>query len=99
MQTVKVVYIGYISQLLGKRQEEISLPDNPTAGDILQELAKAHGETFSSAVLSGDGQAVDSWTRVLVDDRDIRNLQGLSTRVKEGAEVCVMALFEVPAGG
>ncbi|ADC66456.1 MoaD family protein [Ferroglobus placidus DSM 10642] len=49
---VFVKYLGYFSQIIGKREEKVSLDKGATVEVLLQNLAKKYGRKFEEAVAS-----------------------------------------------
>jgi len=49
---VKVLYAGFITEITGKRQEEVEVPPNTTLRELLNRLAKKYGVKFESEVYS-----------------------------------------------
>lgn len=99
METIKITYVGYLSQVLGRKGEEVSVAAGATVSDLLGQLGQKHGEAFNSLVFIENGRLLEPWTRVLLDEKDIRELESLETKLRPGIEVCIMGLFEIPAGG
>lgn len=98
MVNVKVLYVGYMKELLHISQEKVGLSIGSSVNELLNLLSEKYGEAFSSLVLRGNS-TVDAWACILVNDQDIETGDGLNTKLNEGAEVCIMALYELPVGG
>ena len=65
-----------------------------TVGEAIDALEKAH-PGLRSRVLEDDG-SIKRFMNVFVDDDDVRYLQGLDTKVADGASVTI---FQAVAGG
>jgi len=65
-----------------------------TVGEAIDALEKAH-PGLRSRVLEDDG-SIKRFMNVFVDDDDVRYLQGLDTKVADGANVTI---FQAVAGG
>lgn len=64
-----------------------------TVGEALADLDRSH-RGVAERILTADGDAVRGFVDVLVDDRDIRRLDGLSSSLADAAVVSI-----VPAAG
>jgi len=95
---VKVNYVGYIQYITGKREEELSLPDEATVEDLIRHLVAVYGDDFRFSILSSEG-----WLRhtahVLVNSQDISELKGLGTQLGGEAEVSVHVVVYPAMGG
>jgi len=65
-----------------------------TVMDLVEALSGIHGEHFRDQVLEGDG--IRSMVKILVNGRDVRDLRGLFTELREGDTV---SIFPPAAGG
>lgn len=68
--------------------------EGSTVGEVLDALDAAH-PGLRSRVLEDDG-AIKRFMNVFVDDDDVRYLEGLDTKVADGAQVTI---FQAVAGG
>ena len=101
MVKVRVRPFAYLSDALGKRKVlEISLPDGATILDLLSLLRKSYNlkdeirvDRYTLELFKGD--EVRS-LKVLLNGKELRCLDGLETRLEEGAEV---AIFPLITGG
>ena len=98
MNKVKVIYIGRMQQLTGVHDEELSLSKEATVLDLLSFLTQRHGEAFKSGVLTADNE-LQSTVKVLVNDRDIDEIDGLDTKLENSAETCVILVDFTIDGG
>jgi molybdopterin synthase sulfur carrier subunit len=83
--------------LLGElisREEEIELPNDSTIVDVLNALAKKHEQSFKKQVYDPEGKVRD-YLLLLIDGRDISNMQGLNTKLANGNKVAII----LPIGG
>jgi len=51
---VFIKFLGYFSQITGKREEKIVLKDGSTLGDLVEFLVRKYGRNFERAI-SGEG--------------------------------------------
>lgn len=88
---VTVEYLGYIKQTLGvEHQEQIELTEGAILRDLLNLLAKRHGEAFRKDVYeSGSGDLRP--THILsVNGILLNQLNGIETRLKDGDRIVLM---------
>ncbi len=62
--------------------------DGATVGEVLGALYERHGE-LKERVADGDGQ-IRRFVNVFLDGEDIRFLDGLDTKVPDGAELTIL---------
>jgi len=89
---VKISYFATLRDVTGKTQEEWA-PREATVGDLLQALAAQYGPEFSRWVL--DHGDLGKFAIVLVNGRDVRQLQRLATPLAPGDNVVIFP----PVGG
>lgn len=68
--------------------------EGATVGEVLHNLESVH-PGMAGQVLTGDG-SLHRFVNVYLDDDDVRYLEGLDTKVEEGA---VLTLLPAVAGG
>jgi molybdopterin synthase sulfur carrier subunit len=68
--------------------------DGSTVGEVLDALEAAH-PGLKGRVIEDDG-SIRRYMNLFVDDDDVRYLQGLDTKVADGASVTI---FQAVAGG
>lgn len=89
MSKVKVVYYGFIFKMLLRNQEEESeIKNGTTVKELLQSLADGHGDEFRSFIFRPDGQ-LKPGTLLEVNRRNIIEMDGLDTKLKENDELAV----------
>ena len=69
----------------GQREVDV---DGATIGDVLQRLTTQHAD-FGKQIFGDDGN-LRSFVNVYRNDDDVRYLDGLSTPVSDGDEVCII---------
>ena len=68
--------------------------DGATVGDVLRALAEAHPGTYSQ--LFSNGEELNRYVNVYVNDEDVRVLDGLETAVSSSDTVVILPAM---AGG
>ncbi len=80
--TVKLKFVGGLSSILDKREDEVSVPKGTTVKQLLNVLGTRYGEAFRNRIWSLQG-GLSSDCRVFLGQDDITN-SGLDTEVKSG---------------
>lgn len=91
---VKVRAYAMIRDVIGA-SVEVRLREGASVKDLLNELTRSYGKSFSERVLDKGGQPLP-YVKLLVNGRDIDFLNGIETKLKDGDEV---ALFPPIGGG
>lgn len=84
---------AFFRDILGKNELVWDQPAE-TLGELLASLSKRYGPSFRRWVYEGD--ALSHMVIILVNGRDVRDLQGLDTPIKPDDVIC---LFPPLAGG
>ncbi|MBI2848675.1 MAG: MoaD/ThiS family protein [Chloroflexi bacterium] len=95
---VKVIYLGLIQNTMGRRAEEIELPEGATIKELVRTLTRVHGERFKTSVLSINGELRPTAT-ILVEGRDIQELQGFDTSLRGAREATIVVTVHPMSGG
>lgn len=64
---VEVIYTGQLARAAGSKMETWNLPEGATLGQLVVELAAAHGGEFSELLLDAEGHPRPSTLVVLGD--------------------------------
>ena len=91
---VTIEYFLTFRELTRRESETIEIGEETTVRDVLQLIADKYGEKTRDTLFDRGG-SLKEYIRVLVDGRDIRGLNGMSTRLHPN---CTVSLFP-PAGG
>ncbi|MBF8264668.1 MAG: MoaD/ThiS family protein [Dehalococcoidia bacterium] len=98
MGTVKIRYIGLVQNVVGNRQEELSLHTDTTVRQLLMMLVEKHGIHFRLSVLRTSGELRPTVT-IHVGNRDIKELEGLDTPLVPDSEMTVIITGHPDPGG
>ncbi|MCW3996365.1 MAG: MoaD/ThiS family protein [Candidatus Bathyarchaeota archaeon] len=90
---VKVHYISLVKSYTNKSQEEITLNDDATVGQLLDQIAKAYGPKFSQEVYDPDKKEMKSTFVAMLNGVHINQLKGTSTPLKNGDTLILMSLM------
>jgi MoaD family protein len=90
---VKVSYLGYIRNMLGKQEEEFELEEKTTLGDLLNMLSEKYGEPFKKEVYEPGLQDLKYGYGVIINGILMARLQGLKTPLKEGDRIILTTLI------
>lgn len=95
---IQISYLGLVRNVIGCREEEVTIPPGTTVGELLASLALKHGDPFRMSVFRESGE-LRSTALVCVNDCDIQQLQGFDTRLGSGEKISVVVGVYPPEGG
>jgi molybdopterin converting factor small subunit len=90
---VRVQYLGYIKNMLNKRDEHFELEDDAHLSDLLNKLAGVHGAAFRKEVYEPGLNDVKTGFSVTINGIFIGQLGGLDAKLTEGDNVMLMSLM------
>ena len=90
---IKVEYLGFIKNLLGKRIEEFELSDEASLKELLGKLSSRYGKPFKKEVFEIGQKDVKYGFVVTINGVLIRQLEGMETKLKNGDHVILMSLM------
>jgi molybdopterin converting factor small subunit len=97
-QQVQISYIGLVRNVIGYSEEELTVIQGTTVGELLRLLVDKHGRPFRESVFKQSGE-LRSMAQVCVEDRDIEELQGFDTALDSGEKVSILVGVYPPEGG
>ena len=89
---VKVRYLGYISNLVRKRDDEFEFNEGASLSELLNKLAGIHGEAFRREVFEPGLTDVKTGFVVTINGVLMGQLRGVNTKLSEGDNVILMTL-------
>ena len=90
---VTVDYLGYIKGLIGVTQaEKIELKSEASVRDLLDMLAKKHGDSFRKAIYESGNADLKSSFILSVNGLLLNQLKGLDTKLKEDDQIVLMPI-------
>ncbi len=99
MSRVNVTYYGLMFKtILNDPEEECQIPDGATVKDLLGLLVERHGDEFRDIFLTPEWQLIPD-TTILVNERNISEMAGLETKLKDNSEVSITVMMYTIDGG
>ena len=92
---VRIKFFGAFRELLNKETVVLDLQENSTVRDAIHELARQSDGKILDRIFNAKGE-VCSDIVILVKGRNIKNFNGLETRVEEND---VIYIFPIISGG
>jgi molybdopterin converting factor small subunit len=89
---VKVRYLGYIGNMLRKRDDEFEFSEGTSLSELLNKLAGIYGEAFRREVFEPGLKDVKTGFVVTVNGVLMGQLRGVDTKLNEGDNVILMTL-------
>jgi molybdopterin converting factor small subunit len=90
---VKVRYLGYIGNMLRKREDKFELSEDASLSELLNKLAGIYGEAFRREVFEPGLKDVKTGFVVTVNGILMGQLRGVDTKLSEGDNVILMTLM------
>ena len=90
---VKVRYLGYIGNMLRKREDKFELSEDASLSELLNKLAGIYGEAFRREVFESGLKDVKTGFVVTVNGVLMGQLRGVDTKLSEGDNVILMTLM------
>lgn len=90
---IRVHYLGFIKNMLNKREEEFELREGALLSDLLNELAGTYGEAFMKEVYEPGEKDVKTGFVVTVNGVLTDQLNGVDTKLREGDNIILMTLM------
>ncbi len=85
--------MGYIGNMLRKREDEFELGEGASLSELLNKLAGIYGEAFRREVFELGLKDVKTGFVVTVNGVLMGQLRGVDTRLSEGDNVILMTLM------
>jgi molybdopterin converting factor small subunit len=95
---IKVQFSSLVANIVGKQEEEVSLPEGARVRDMLGYLVEQYGDDLRKLLLTGNG-GLRSLAHVVIEGRDISQFEGLDTMLKGIPEVSVVISVPAISGG
>lgn len=89
---VKVRYISLVKSYTNKSQDEITLHDDATMANLLDQVANMHGKQFITEVYDPTKKEMKTNFVAMVNGVLMDQLKGVNTTLKDGDSVILMSL-------
>jgi molybdopterin converting factor small subunit len=90
---VKVQYLGFIKNLIKKREDEFELQEGAFLSQLLNKIAGIYGKPFQKEVYEPGLKDVKMGFVVTVNGVLIGQLKGVDTKLNNGDNVILMSLM------
>jgi len=90
---VKVHYLGYIKNMLEKKDEELDIREGAPLSELLDKLAGLYGQPFKKEVFESGLKDLKTGFVATVNGILMDQLNGVETRLKEGDNIILMSLM------
>jgi MoaD family protein len=90
---VKVHYLGYIKNMLEKKDEELDIREGAPLSELLEKLAGIYGQPFKKEVFEPGLKDLETGFAVTVNGIFMDQLNGVETKLKEGDNIILMSLM------
>lgn len=91
----KVRFFVRLQEITGEKEVDLKTRKGETVENVLERLSKRYGREFRRYIYA-DNQQIANHLQILVNGTNITNLQGLATKLEEGAQLDLVPLV---AGG
>ena len=90
MIKVKVHTILTLKKIIGKRELDISIPQESDLNALLAQMVENWGEELAAYLFEPGDSRLLPHIRLMVNGRDIGFLDGMETVLKEGDEILIL---------
>jgi len=90
---VRVHYLGYIKNMLDKKEEEFSIREGASLSELLDRLAGVYGQPFKKEVFEPGLKDLKTGFVVTVNGILMDQLNGVETKLKKGDNIILMSLM------
>ena len=90
---IKVHYLGYIKNMLDKKDDELDIREGATLSELLEKLAGLYGQPFKKEVFEPGLKDLKTGFVATVNGILMDPLGGVQTMLKEGDNIILMSLM------
>jgi len=90
---VKIHYLGYIKNMLEKKDEELDMREGATLSELLDKLAGLYGQPFRKEVFESGLKDLKTGFVATVNGVLMDQLGGVQTKLREGDNIILMSLM------
>ena len=84
MVEVKIIFVGLIQRLVGRREEAVLVPEETTLGGLIEKLVARYGQELEERLLEHGDLAAHA--AVLINGRNAMTQGGLQAKLSDGSE-------------
>ena len=84
MVEVKIIFVGLIQRLVGRREEAVLVSEETTLGGLIEKLVARYGHELEEHLLENGELAAHA--SVLINGRNAMTQGGLQARLSDGSE-------------
>jgi len=90
---IRVHYLGYIKNMLEKKDEELDIREDASLSELLDKLAGLYGQPFKKEVFEPGLKDLKTGFVATVNGILMGQLNGVRTKLKEGDNIILMSLM------
>ena len=84
MVEVKIIFVGLIQRLVGRREEAVLVPEEATLGGLIEKLVTRYGQELGERLLENGDLAAHA--AVLINGRNAMTQGGLQAKLSDGSQ-------------
>ena len=84
MVEVKIIFVGLIQRLVGRREEAVLVPEETTLGGLIEKLVTRYGQELGERLLENGDLATHA--AVLINGRNAMTQGGIQAKLSDGSE-------------
>jgi len=81
---VKIIFVGLIQRLVGRREEAVLVPEETTLGGLIEKLVTRYGQELGERLLENGDLAAHA--AVLINGRNAMTQGGLQAKLSDGSQ-------------
>jgi len=93
MMKVKVLYLGFIKNLIKRSEDEFELDEGASLSELLNQIAGVYGKSFQKEVYEAGLKDVKMGFVVTVNGVLMGQLQGVDTQLNNDDNIILMSLM------
>ncbi len=90
---VRVQYLGFIKNMLNKKEDHLEVEEDASLSDLLNKLAGIHGAPFRKEVYEPGVKKIKTGFSVTINGQFIGQVGGLDAKLSDGDNIILMSLM------